>query len=266
MENTIKKVVKELYGFDDINVELSQVPNEMNGDVACNVAMRLAARFKKNPRQIAEDIVKKLKETNDELTLDIAGPGFINISYPDDYYKNGLERLLNKFDDVAKIDDYKDKVILCEFSDPNPFKILHVGHLYTSVVGDAIARLFEFAGANVKRLNFGGDVGLHVAKTLYEVQKQDDFLNDDELSLDEKAERIGKCYVAGTRAYEEEDEAKKEIVKINKKLYDISENNNRPELAVDTSVDALRAVGMKKDLDFTLCDVPAVCNGKSIVF
>ena len=225
MENIIKNVIKELYGLNDINVELSQVPNEMNGDVACNIAMRLAARLKKNPRQIAEEIVEKLRELNDGFTLNIAGPGFINISYPDDYYKSGLEKLLDKFDDVIKIDDYKDKIVLCEFSDPNPFKVLHVGHLYTSVVGDAIARLFEFAGANVKRLNFGGDVGIHVAKTLYEVQKQDDFLNDDKLSLDEKAEHIGKCYVAGTRAYEEDDEAKKKIVQINKELYEISEND-----------------------------------------
>ena len=50
-------------------------------------------------------------------------------------------------------------------------------------------------------------------------------MNDDKLSLDEKAEHIGKCYVAGTRAYEEDDEAKKKIVQINKELYEISEND-----------------------------------------
>ncbi len=225
MENTIKKIIKELYELDDIEVELSQVPDGMNGDIACNVAMRLAARLKKNPRQIAEGIVDKLKKIDGDCILEVAGPGFINIGYPESYYKDGLRRLSDNLEDAIKIDDYKDKVVLCEFSDPNPFKVLHVGHLYTSVVGDAIARLFEFAGADVKRLNFGGDVGLHVAKTLYEVQKQDDFLNDETLSLDKKAERIGKCYVAGTRAYEEDEDAKKEVVKINKELYDISEND-----------------------------------------
>ena len=69
MENTIKKIIKELYELDDIEVELSQVPDGMNGDIACNVAMRLAARLKKNPRQIAEEIVDKLKELGIRVAL-----------------------------------------------------------------------------------------------------------------------------------------------------------------------------------------------------
>ena len=226
IRQAIDDSVNKLFAVSDLNIELNDVPEGMSGDVACNIAMRLAKELKRNPREIAQELIDELKEKLPEYEFEVAGAGFINVSFPNGYYREQIDRLSEDFDGAIAIDDYKDKVVLCEFSDPNPFKVLHVGHLYTSVVGDAISRLFEFAGANVKRLNFGGDVGLHVAKTLYEIlRSDDDFLSDDSLSLDEKAERIGKNYVAGTKAYEDDGDAQKEIVRINKELYKISEED-----------------------------------------
>ena len=121
------------------------------------------------------------------------------------------------FDKNISCDEYSGKTVICEFSDPNPFKVLHVGHLYTSIMGDSISRLVEFAGGKVIRANFGGDVGLHVAKTLYAVMKNDS--NTDDIA------EIAKCYVEGTRAYEDDENAKKEIVELNKEIYHIAENN-----------------------------------------
>src|SRR6185312_4868814 len=68
--------------------------------------------------------------------------------------------------------DLEGKTVVTEYSDPNPFKVLHAGHLYTSVVGDAISNLLENAGANVHRVNFGGDVGLHVGKTMWAILQE----------------------------------------------------------------------------------------------
>ena len=112
--------------------------------------------------------------------------------------------------------------MICEFSDPNPFKILHVGHLYTSMVGDAISRLVEFAGGRVIRANFGGDVGLHVAKNLYALMKHTDKIKD-EMTADEKAELMSRTYVEGSSAYEEDEKAKNKIIEINKQIYGIVE-------------------------------------------
>lgn len=226
LKSAIEKVINDLFDESGVEVELAKTPENMTGDVACNVAMRLAKTLRQNPREIAEKITQGLEEEMPECEFSVAGAGFINITFPNEYYLERLKGLAENFEGEIKIDDYAGKVVLCEFSDPNPFKVFHVGHLYTSVVGDAISRLFEFAGADVKRLNFGGDVGLHVAKTMYEILRADnDFLNDDSLSLDEKAEKIGQCYVAGTRAYEDDDEAKAEITKMNKELYEISEKD-----------------------------------------
>ena len=136
---------------------------------------------------------------------------------------------------------------MCEFSDPNPFKVLHVGHLYTSIVGDAISRLVEFAGGKVVRANFGGDVGLHVAKTLYALtvgrstSSEDALLTHRTLSTARSGapsssygtptesalsiEKIAKAYVEGTRAYEDDEGARAEITKLNKEIYRIAEND-----------------------------------------
>ncbi|MBQ9180835.1 arginine--tRNA ligase, partial [Candidatus Saccharibacteria bacterium] len=111
-------------------------------------------------------------------------------------------------------DEYSGQTIICEFSDPNPFKVLHVGHLYTSVVGDAISRLFEASGARVIRANFGGDVGLHVAKTMYILQQKD--------ISDLKIEDIARCYIEGTAAYDEDELAKTKITELNKEIYKIN--------------------------------------------
>ena len=114
------------------------------------------------------------------------------------------------FEKNISCDEYSGKTVICEFSDPNPFKVLHVGHLYTSIVGDSISRLFEYAGAKVIRANFGGDVGLHVGKTIWALQKSgmEDFTIED----------IAKKYVEGTNAYEEDETAHAEITVLNKEI------------------------------------------------
>ena len=119
--------------------------------------------------------------------------------------------------------------MVAEFSDPNPFKVLHVGHLYTSVVGDSIARLLECAGAKVVRANFGGDVGLHVAKTIYCLLMSSGV---PALSI----EKIAECYVEGTRAYDENEDAKAEITKLNKVIYalaDLGEERSQERLVIE---------------------------------
>ena len=226
LKSVLQKRIFELFGVEKFEVDFADTPDNMQGDVACNAAMRLAKILQKNPREIANDLVGKLQGELPNYEFSVAGAGFINITFPNEYYTENIERLAENFKGEVQLNNYAGKVVLCEFSDPNPFKVLHVGHFYTSVVGDAISRLYEFAGADVKRLNFGGDVGLHVAKTMYEILRtEDDFLNDAALSLDEKAEKIGQCYVAGTRAYEDDDGAKAEITKINKEIYEISEKD-----------------------------------------
>lgn len=223
--------VKKLYGVEDAEIEFASVPEGMKGDLATNIAMRLAKSLKRNPREIANEIVGDLSgEMADVCSFEVAGAGFINITIADERLIKAIQEVAQNFDKWKSDDLFKGKVVLCEFSDPNPFKVLHVGHLYTSIVGDAISRLYESEGATVKRLNYGGDVGMHVAKTLYAVihlDFQDLYKELKGISKQwtpaETAEQIGKAYVAGTNAFEEDEEAQSVVRQMNKELYQIAE-------------------------------------------
>lgn len=224
MENIRECLKTEIAKLFDVEVEpeVTVAPEGQNADFASNVAMRLSGMLKAKgesiaPREIAEKIVKEIEASDLGFSVEVAGPGFLNFIARDEYWKTKLAEIVANFDKNISCDEYSGKTVICEFSDPNPFKVLHVGHLYTSIVGDSISRLVEFAGGKVVRANFGGDVGLHVGKTLWAMMR-------DHKKADDIAE-IAKCYVEGTRAYEDDETAKAEIVKLNKEIYHIAEND-----------------------------------------
>ena len=258
IRNNLKVVIKNLYNLD-FDPEISPAPANIDADYSTNAPLKLAKELHKPPMEIAKELLSEL-ETKDIFSdlracppeascrgqneppvktggrvgskiekisfASISLPGFINISLPDVYLSSAIDNLSTDFNKKIASDNFSDKTVICEFSDPNPFKVLHVGHLYTSIVGDSISRLFEYAGAKVIRANFGGDVGLHVAKTMY-ILKQKDLA---ELTIED----IAKCYVEGTAAYEDDEKAKEEITKLNKEIYKI--NAEEPEHGRVTSL------------------------------
>ncbi len=214
LKEAIKKVSKDLFGVD-VEPELTR-PEEQFGDYSTNVAMQLAGKLNKTPREIAEQLAAKYQDSPDISKVEVAGPGFINFWLSD----QALASLLDK----RPAQKLAGQEVVVEYSDPNPFKVLHVGHLYTSVVGDAIANLLESAGANVHRVNYGGDVGLHVAKTMYAViQKLDGELPKklEKVEKNKRAEWLSECYVEGNDFYETNEQVKTEITELNKRIYEI---------------------------------------------
>jgi arginyl-tRNA synthetase len=220
IEQVVVTAVKELFDVE-ASAELTR-PDEQFGDFSTNVALRLAGQLGKNPREIAEALQGKLSEQGHDVS--VAGPGFLNIRLSAERFKSELSNILEASENYGASDRYKDQVIVAEYSDPNPFKVLHAGHLYTSVVGDAIANLFQVAGAKVHRVNFGGDVGLHVGKTMWAVLRRLEGENPDKL-LDipetERSEWMAAAYVEGANAYEDDEQSKQEIVALNKRVYQL---------------------------------------------
>ena len=109
----------------------------------------------------------------------------------------------------------KGQKIIIEYTDPNPFKEFHIGHLMSNTIGESISRIIEFHGAEVKRACYQGDVGLHTAKAIFGLLKIGDGAIGD-------IRKLGEAYSIGARAYEEE-AFKNEINEINKKIYDRSD-------------------------------------------
>ena len=205
----IKTTIKDLYGLD-VAPDITPSPENIDADYSSNIALKLAKDLHKAPMEIANEIAHK-------ISAKVSAPGFLNFTLPDEYLAAQIKNLSTNFRENISSDEYSGKTVICEFSDPNPFKVLHVGHLYTSIIGDSISRLFEYSGAKVIRANFGGDVGLHVAKTLYILEQKS--------PADFTIEDIAKCYVEGTAAYEDNEDAHARITELNKKIYQINSEN-----------------------------------------
>lgn len=216
LSQLIAAVVQELYG-EHTTVVLTR-PDEQFGDYATNVALQLSKKVGKNPREIAAEIVAKLIDDSIVKT-EVAGPGFINITLTD----SALIDLT--YAETSK--SLMGKEILVEYSDPNPFKPLHAGHLYTTLVGDTIARLIENAGAITHRINYGGDVGRHVGISMWSILQYLGGENPDKLQeITDKPKWLGERYVAGTTAFEEDEIAKKEILEVNRRVYELHEKQD----------------------------------------
>lgn len=145
----------DLEGTDPVLVPAS---NPKFGDYQANVAMALAKPLKDKPRSIAEKIVAHLEVSDLCEPPEIAGPGFINLRLKTDY----LEAQLKAIEDDERLGvatvKQPQKVIV-DFSSPNIAKEMHVGHLRSTIIGDSIARVLEFVGHDVLRLNHVGDWG-----------------------------------------------------------------------------------------------------------
>ncbi len=224
IQQTLHQVIKNIFNVD-VEVELAR-PDEQFGDYATNIALQLAGRVGQPPRKIAEQLVEELQTTLQDGVSDIsiAGPGFINFTLRDFLLINAAAVASEQ-----KPKTYANKTVVAEYSDPNPFKVLHAGHLYTTVVGDAVANLLQAAGAKVHRVNFGGDVGLHVGKTMWAIMQELGGEHPQKLAdipTDERAMWLTKLYVKGNNAYDDDADAKQQIVQLNKRVYDLHTKND----------------------------------------
>lgn len=128
------------------------------GDYQANFAMRLAKILQKKPMEIAQTVIDHLSHRETFRLLDPSGPGFINITLSDEFLAQQLQKLIG--DDRLGVEKaHKPETIVVEYSSPNVAKEMHVGHLRTTIIGDAFARIFDFLGHKVIRQSHIGDWG-----------------------------------------------------------------------------------------------------------
>ena len=147
---------------------ITQSSKEEFGDYQCNVCLSLSKIYKKNPREISNDFVNLLNKNKSISkiceSLEIAGPGFINIKLKDEVLINEIKSniqcqragipLIKK-----NLDNGLSNKVIVDFSSPNIAKEMHVGHLRSTIIGDSISRIFELRGYEVLRINHVGDWG-----------------------------------------------------------------------------------------------------------
>jgi len=166
MKQYLQKIIsKSLNQFDLPEGDLPEIqiekPNQPDhGDAATNIAMNLAGTLKMNPRKIAEKIVEGLDYEPGKIdTVEIAGPGFINFRYADTYLYTELDTILKQNENFGHSDEHSEQKILVEFVSANPTGPLTVGHGRNAVLGDTIARLLEWTGAEVDREYYFNNAG-----------------------------------------------------------------------------------------------------------
>ncbi len=217
LQHTIKEWIATTLSIDD-DVSLEYPGDTTHGDFATNIALVYAKQYDKNPRELAGEFVEKLSAAKlpEIESIETAGPGFINFKLKPEVFGNVVEKIVAVGKTFGNHTRLSGQRIIVEYTQPNPFKEFHIGHLMNNIIGESISRLFEAHGTEVIRSTYHGDVGLHVAKAIWGLQSNGS-------GTEMTAHSLGQAYATGARLYEESEEVKKEISALNKVIYDRSD-------------------------------------------
>ena len=211
MKDEIKRILEKVTGESDFLVEAPK--EKTHGDYSSNVALVLSKKLGKNPVEVANEIIAQVNQVlirENKLMIEkieVAGPGFINFYLSNNFFVEQLKKVDKNF---GKNQSLKNKKVIVEYTDPNILKEFHIGHLMSNAIGESISRLFEFQGVKLKRVNYQGDVGMHIAKAVWGKLRNPDMA-------------WAQAYAFGANKYEEDETAKKEVVGINKKVFEKSD-------------------------------------------
>ena len=181
LQNQVTEIIKKIFHTENICANITQSTQPQFGHYQCNSAMKLSRILGGNSRKIAEKIVQNwgaIKEKEGMIkNLEVAGAGFINITLTSSFLSKELTQIaVDKRLGVSPLS--KKKRIIVEFSSPNIAKELHVGHLRSTIIGESLARLFEFLGHDVMRLNHIGDWGTQFGMLItYLKEREPDILS-----------------------------------------------------------------------------------------
>lgn len=217
MQENLEHIIHSLYGTDTA-VALTR-PEPQFGDVATNVALQLAKPLGRNPREIAEEIAEALRKTGEYNKVEVAGPGFINVTLSGEVLLSHISQ--------EPAATRRGQTIVIETNNPNPFKAMHIGHAFNAVLGDTIANLLAISGGHIYRVSYHGDVGLHVGKSMYALLRYagGDFSKIEHIPESERNDFMSKMYAEGSRAYKEDETVKAEI-------NDLAEQSFEPRTAL----------------------------------
>lgn len=174
LTNQLKKIFSENINnifkqdfSEKINIENST--KKEFGDFQTNFAMMNSKAIGKNPREIATTLVENFKENDLIEKLEIAGPGFINIHLKNNFLNNEVKKIDNEKYDFSFLN--VDETVIIDYSSPNIAKRMHIGHLRSTIIGDAIKRILDFIGFKTISDNHIGDWGTQFGKLIVAYNK-----------------------------------------------------------------------------------------------
>ena len=220
----IKEAVAEIAGAGE-DVTVSVPEDSRLGHYTTNYALQAAKAHGEKPIDLARDLAEKILQKAPAgffERVEAALPGFVNFWLAPGTVQHEFARVAG---DAAygTSKDLDGKMVMVEFTDANPFKLFHIGHLMSNTIGESIARLYEAGGAKVRRANYFGDVCLHIAMSVWGMDQLAAEMPGDDADLNKKMAFLGKAYAYGSREYKENATNASTITLINKNLYERSD-------------------------------------------
>ncbi|MEA2068883.1 MAG: arginine--tRNA ligase, partial [Verrucomicrobiota bacterium] len=215
LSNWTTETMQSVFGLEESGAKLGVAPtqNEKFGDYQCNAAMELAKALKKAPRQIAQEFIDAAELPGFVEKIEIAGPGFINFFLSNAALAEHIQSLEN--DPYLGVEQAgKGKTVVIDYSSPNVAKPMHIGHIRSTVIGNAIDRLYRFLGYHVVADNHLGDWGTQFGLMMVGFHS----FVDEKALAEAPVEELERVYVASYNKSKEDpawrDKAKAELVKL----------------------------------------------------
>ncbi len=160
LERVIQEALVELGAPSGTPIKFEVPQNSAHGDLSTNIALTLAKPMKRAPRELALALSKSLQQDNAMIrAVEVAGPGFINISFTNQYLIEGLQKLISEGSNFGKSYDHKGKTANVEWVSANPTGLLHAGHGRNICLGAALTNLLEWTGYTVVREYYFNNAG-----------------------------------------------------------------------------------------------------------
>ena len=204
---------KKCFDVNIVNAEISSTNNEKFGDFQSNASLSNSKKLKLSPRDISNKIINTKNIPSFVEKIEIAGPGFINFTIKNNSISNNLEFLIK--DNCLGVNQIgKNKTIIIDYSSPNVAKPMHIGHIRSTVIGNALDRLHRFQGYNVIADNHLGDWGTQFGLMIIGFRE---YVDNEALNIS-PIDELERIYVKSYNRSKEDNEwkqlAKKELVKL----------------------------------------------------
>ncbi len=264
LQTDISKIIKKI-GFDIEEVTLVPSSRPEFGEYQINNSMSLGKKLGRNPREIAEEITKELKKDSRFSNLNIAGPGFINVTLNKDFYIDFLNKVLENIDN--NIDKVETKKIIIDYGGANIAKTLHVGHLRSANIGESLKRLAKLLGNEVIADVHFGDIGRQSGMVIYEIRERypnlnyfDESYTGEYEDLPITVEDLQQIYPLASNKAKEDESIMEQAREITMEI----ENNHRGYTALwdkvkELSIQDIKGIYKRLNTDFDLWEGETDC-------
>lgn len=290
LRKIIRRSIKDLQEKGELDrFEIPEIPLEhpkeyIYGDTSTPVSASIAKITGEDPYNVAQKINRQLQsyEISSIRETTVARPVFNNFYLKDEVFIENIKTILKEKENFGKNQNLKNQKVVVEYTDPNPFKEFHIGHLMSNSIGESLSRIIEWSRAKIKRANYQGDVGMHVAKAVWGVMHilKNNFPKENDL-LNKKHIYLKNAYTLGAGAYDENDlsgsidggpskkELREQIEEINKKIYNRSDKeiNKIYDEGRKWSLEYFEEIYKKLDtkFDYSIFESEVAGFGKKIV-